>query len=492
MFFSKAKGIQEMTEKIVEISEGNLTTEVRTQSFSFMRDLGNAINKLLCNVRHLIGRVSSSNEKTLNYAKELEQNAKDIYDSSQEVVTAITDIATEAMVQSEAIINVKEYTNKMEKDIFHILKQSEDTQKMSNDMVDTVKESSRVFEKVVDLLHANSSWSISLSDKIQKLREEAEKVQNITSVVTDISNNTNLLALNAAIEAARAGEMGQSFAVVANEVKKLAEQSSQSANEIELIINSIVGYIKSITEEIEREAQKIKVDTLIADESKNQLKNIIQSTENTSKAIDNIFVLAQSEASLVQEINSTVEKISVAAEKSAAFSEEAAAITQDQTNSIHMMFESIKQLWIMAREVQDIIDGFAQKYVMDEATKETVRKGIKDMEEITMLDQIKTLDEEECTKAFRVKIKEKPYFLLFAVMDKTGDVRASIQRNSREDLRGNFAHRIYFQQAMQGNSFVTEPYISAQSNAYCVSISYPVRARDGKIIGAVIGDLTLG
>ncbi|ABR46286.1 methyl-accepting chemotaxis sensory transducer [Alkaliphilus metalliredigens QYMF] len=492
MLMGKNKEIKKVTSKLVDISKGDLTSKIDVKSQGTIRELGESINQVLFRVRNLVGKVSSSNEKTLNFAKDLEGNARYIYDASQDVATAITDIASEASIQSEAVANVKGYTDRIEKDILNILDEAAKTQNVSEEMIKTVQNGVGGFEKVVEMLHRNANWSIDLSQKIQVLKTEAEKVQSITSVVTDISNHTNLLALNASIEAARAGDSGRGFAVVANEVRNLAEQSTNSAKEIEGITTSIVKKIKDMTEEIELETVKVKNDIRIADESKVQLHSIIEVTESTSQGIDNIVFLAQDESKLVHELNRAIEEIALATEKAAAFSQEAAASTEEQTASVQVIFESIKKLGVMAKEVHEIVDGFVQKFTMDEEIKKLLDRGIKILEEITNNNDLEELSQEKLRGLFGEVLNKNVYFELLSILDDSGESKAVVLRGSNEKLSGNASHRPYFQQAIQGSTFISEPYISLFSNTYCVTLALPFRDEQGKIVGIVMGDVSIG
>ncbi|SCX80993.1 methyl-accepting chemotaxis protein [Alkaliphilus peptidifermentans] len=493
MLLGKNKMVNKMIETTSRISQGDLTTKVKIESSSSLGQLADNINEMIIKVRDLIGQVSAANEKTMNFANELEANTKYIYDSSQEVANAITDIASESSQQNEALININDYTREMNKGIMDILDQAKKSQEISNDMVETVKKSSHVFENVVNILQSNSSWSLELSNKMQTLKEEVEKIQRITKFVTEISNNTNLLALNASIEAARAGESGKGFAVVANEVRKLAEQTSDFAKDIEAIVNSIAANIIEISTEIIRETEKAKADIQVANDSKDQLKKVIESTESTSYSIDSIYTLAEKEADLVKEVNLAIEKIAIATEKAAAFSQEAAASTEEQTASVQLIFESIKKMGIMAKEVQKIVEGFVKEYVMDETTKKAITQAKNVLLSITSNEKLLTVNDEATNLAYlRKTLKENDFFQLIAIVDSKGDSKAMAIKGTNEWLKDNVSHRPYFQEAIIGKEYTSEPYISLQSKNYCVTISLPIKASNGQVIGIVLGDLTLG
>lgn len=492
--WGKSKELERMTAKVIQISQGDLTSKLEIEGNKQIKELAQSINEVLFGFRNFVGKVSTSNEKTLNFATELEVSAKYISESSEEVAAAVSDIASEANSQSEAIFKAREYTETMKRDILNILDQSKKTEKISKEMVSVVNDSTEVFEKAVDLLNASTNWSIDLSKKMNDLKQEAEKIQQITTVVTNISDNTNLLALNASIEAARAGEAGRGFAVVADEVKKLAEQSSQSSGEIEIIINNIVSKVNNMTEEIQVQVGSSKENIETVSESKNLLGQILESTKNTNSAVENIHSLAEEEVKIIQVFNEIIEKIAIGAQKSTDFAQEAAASSQEQTTSVQIMFESIKKLGIMANDVQNIVNGFVKEFVMDGRMKDLVKKGADALKSISQITDIYNMNESVCEEVLIMEIRNYNVFELIAIMDKVGDSKAIVIKDSNKsskELQGNYVHRPYFQEAIKGVVFTSEPYISLSSNTYCVTIAVPVKDKQGNIIGIVMGDLSL-
>ena len=493
VFWERKRKIEDLSKKIIRMSQGDLTFQLDDKGDKDFGDIANSINQLIYGFRNFIGNVSTTNEKTLNFAIELENNARYISDASADVASAVIDIASEATTQNQAVFQAKEYTEKMEKDALNILEQSVKTKVISKEMVSVVKDSTEVFDQVANLLNLSSNWSIDLSNKMNSLKNEAEKIQQITSVVTNISENTNLLALNASIEAARAGDSGRGFAVVAGEVKKLAEQSSESAEEIESIINSIVTKVNDITDEIEEQVGQSKENIKTVNQSKVLLDQILDSTESTYEAVESIHSLAQEEVELIKIFNDIIEKIAFATEKSTAFAQEAAASGQEQTASVQVMFESIQKLTSMTNEVQNIVNGFDKEFVMDEKIKALVNRGLKALEEISQLREIDAMDPSNCEKILRNEMKKQEVFELLAIMNKSGDSKAIILKglDSSQDLQGNYSHRPYFQEAIKGDHFISKPYISLSTYTYCVTIAVPIITHQREIIGIVMGDLSL-
>ena len=491
MISTNKKEIKNLRDVVSNIAEGDLTSKVGHQNNRNLQELGNAINSLLVSVKNLIAKVSVSNQKTVTFAQDLEKTAKHINDSGEEISTAIFDIANEATQQNQSLIDAKGYTQRIEDDILNILSETEKTQEMSNDMINIVKESIKTFEGTLDILNNNTNWAINLGNDMKKLEENVEKIQEITKAVSDISEHTNLLALNASIEAARAGEAGRGFAVVAGEVRKLAEQSSQSAKEIEETVNNITGNIRNITKEIDVETHHMKENIQIVDHSKMQFRHIVESTENTSKAIDRIQILAKNEANLVKEANKAIEEIAQVTENAVAFTQEAVASTDVQTASLNTMFESIKQLSQMAEEVQQIIDGFVKKIVMDNDMKNRINKGIRLMEELATHPSVKEMKEFEFDNLVETYYKKYEIFDVLGIIDTKGDTKKIISQGQIVQKQLNFSFRPFFKQAMKGVSVASEPYISVYTNTYCVTIASPIKDSTENIIGLTLGNIPL-
>jgi methyl-accepting chemotaxis protein len=221
----------------------------------------------------------------------------------------------------------------------------------ASNSADNTKEKAALGAEVVQLsVQANDrvmAQAQTLKKKMSSLGEEAEDIGRILDVISDIADQTNLLALNAAIEAARAGEAGRGFAVVADEVRKLAEKTMQATKEVGAAINEIQTGANENIQVVDVAVEAVREANTLAKESGDALKRIVQMAVETSDEVRSIATAAEEQSTVSEEINRAVEEISrVTAQTSAGMSEAAQAVTElaqlaeKLRNLINMMTES--------------------------------------------------------------------------------------------------------------------------------------------------------
>ena len=197
------------------------------------------------------------------------------------------------------------------------------------------------------------------SDNIEELGKGSEMIGDVVRVIDDIAGQTNLLALNAAIEAARAGEQGRGFAVVADEVRKLAEKTAASTKEIGEMIKGIQGNTRKTIESLE--IWKKDVDSSIeqAGEAGNALQMIVVSVNGVTDKVQHI-------ATAVEEQSSTGDSITVNVESVAGISEQTAEAAQKSS-------DAVDELNVLARHLQHLVGGFKLR---NENKEETAKEGV--------------------------------------------------------------------------------------------------------------------
>ena len=181
------------------------------------------------------------------------------------------------------------------------------------------------------------------------LLDKSEEIGQIVGVITSIADQTNLLALNAAIEAARAGEQGRGFAVVADEVRVLAEQSSVAANKISNLIVGIQDQIKSISTSMNEGSKEITSGMEVALEAGSHFENI-------DKAISNIFTVVRDVSSATENVISSAKSTVSEMQETFTMSEETASATEEVSASIEEQAASMEEIGHAANELSNLSD----------------------------------------------------------------------------------------------------------------------------------------
>jgi methyl-accepting chemotaxis protein len=178
---------------------------------------------------------------------------------------------------------------------------------------------------------------------IKELGRSSEKIGEIIGVIDDIADQTNLLALNAAIEAARAGEQGRGFAVVADEVRKLAERTTTATKEIASMIKGIQSETGNAVGSMEKGTKEVEDGKLLADKAGDALREILDGNQKLTDMIQQIATAATEQSSAAEEISKNVEQVSVTAKESATGNQQAAKAAEDLSGQAEELNRIVSQ-----------------------------------------------------------------------------------------------------------------------------------------------------
>ncbi len=353
-----AKEITKITKVIGKASKGDLTIEFNTKRKDEFRILSAGLTEMVSGMRNLIEKVSQVGMKVSNSANELSLTSSAILSSTQNISQAIEEIgggiiqqASDSEQCSNLMSDLSDKINHVYHNSYEIEQIARSTKAIIGDGIVTVNELSDKSGATTEITHL-------VIREIEELEQQSRSIEKVIGVINDIAAQTNLLSLNASIEAARAGEAGRGFSVVAEEVRKLADQSVAAANQIKDIIREI----------------QIKTENTVI--SAKQARGIVESqTEallGTVKAFENINVHVGSLVNNLDHISEgvngiesakdetmdAIRSISAVSQQTASASEEVSATAIRQTGSVEHLSKEAAELAEEAAKLENAIQQF--------------------------------------------------------------------------------------------------------------------------------------
>lgn len=352
------KPIKTLKESAVTISEGNLTESVTVTSNDEIGQLGQAFNDMQKSLRTLIQKIEQNAEEVASSAEELTANANQTSIATEKVAISIQDVATSADSQTNSANKNAESLHELSTAILHIAEISSAVTDLSQHATLQADEGGQAVQNTKNQMQ---SIHLSVADsnaKIQTLYERSQQITTILDVITSIADQTNLLALNAAIEAARAGEHGKGFAVVADEVRKLAEQSQESAKQIFELIRGIQQETEQSVKIMAKVTEDVQSGLHISDEAITKFQVIMTSMNEITPKMEEVSSASEQMSAGVQEVAAVTEDLAFSAKGNAAASEDVAASTEEQLASMEEINASAQALAHMADELKQLISQF--------------------------------------------------------------------------------------------------------------------------------------
>lgn len=354
-----ATPMRKLESYVQEITKGNLAIDaVKVSNKDEIGQLANAMNDMKDTLRSLISNLSDSAGHLSATSEELTASTVDV----NEAATVMLEGAKEGEGNATATAkSANECAIAMDETAAVIQKIAESSQQLHS-VANGAEEIATVGAKNID--HASEQMtSIYESTKlttelIHKLSKQSEEIESITQVITGITDQTNLLALNAAIEAARAGEHGKGFAVVADEVRKLAEESNTSASKIVALTSEIQRDTKNVEDAIEKSLKNVESGVEVIEKAGGSFNEIVNAIGNMKAQIEDVSAVTQQISATAEEVAASVLEIAKAAEQTKDNAHQSYEASSHQLSSLQEIADVSNDLSNHAQELQQVVVNY--------------------------------------------------------------------------------------------------------------------------------------
>lgn len=323
--------LAEVVERARAIADKNLAVEkIDIKSKDEIGDLASAVNEMLDSLRQIITQVSNSSHMVASAATQ-------IAGSADELSSGMEKQQMQTMQVSSAI-------EEMSASVVEVARKSAQAAKNANEAGQNVSKGGELVSQTVEGINEIALVVNESAKAIHELGQRSEQIGQVIAVINEIADQTNLLALNAAIEAARAGEHGRGFAVVADEVRKLADRTTKATEEVVQSITAIRGETTQAVARIEKGTATVEEGVSLAQQAGTSLFSIVDQSKNVSQMICSIAAATEEQSAASEQVIRSVEQI--------------AQVTRQSADASNLSAEAANDLSQRAEELLSIVAQF--------------------------------------------------------------------------------------------------------------------------------------
>ncbi|UOF91181.1 methyl-accepting chemotaxis protein [Fodinisporobacter ferrooxydans] len=355
---STSKAIKQIVRICEKVTEGDLTEIIPVKRQDEIGRLAHRFNQMIESLRLVLAQVDEAAGQLASSSEELTASAEQTSRATEHIATTMQELAAGSDQQAShsnegSIIITQMYGN-----VVHISENAQNVTSSANHASEVTQKGNRAIQTANNQMNAINKKVGETAEVVRTLGEYTQQIDKIVEVITGIASQTNLLALNAAIEAARAGEQGRGFAVVADEVRKLAEQSAHSAGQISDFIKKIQAESTNAIQAMDESIHAVTGGIAVVNEAETSFREIQEAIGHVTAQVEEITTAVEMITTSTEGVVHKIVAISELAETGANGVQTVSAASQEQLASMEEITASSDHLSKMAEELKMLTERF--------------------------------------------------------------------------------------------------------------------------------------
>ncbi|WP_419962141.1 methyl-accepting chemotaxis protein [Psychrobacillus sp. BM2] len=360
LFYSIKRNTYAINRSILDIAQagGDLTRRVKVRSKDEFSEIANSTNVLIASIADLVRRVRELTVNVSASGQELMASSDETALTIQSIADSTNEIATGSDQTLRSMTEAIQKMNSLEEATRYLNNDAQSVKEATDHMIEAAQKGGESVQHSSNVMMSIEETMANTTQTVESLGIKSNEITSIIKTITAIAEQTNLLALNAAIEAARAGEHGRGFAVVADEVRKLAEQSQKAAKEVTGIVTSIQSEVTSIVKQNHEGVESVIRGVEVANETNASLDQIMNQTNETIFIIDKMVKQIEETLNFSQEVAASFIEVTQIAENTASNTETSAAAAEQGSAAMEEINASAVELSHQADELSKVVNEF--------------------------------------------------------------------------------------------------------------------------------------
>jgi len=354
--------LNQVVDITTEVANGRLTVEsMQYQGKDEIGQLASAIHQMKNNIRNILLKVTDASQSVSASSETLTQSAHEVNEGSNQIASTMQELSSGSETQADSASDLSESMSGFVDTVHASEQESIDVSKNSDHVLTLTNEGTMLMRTSVEQMKRIDSIVSKTVGQVQDLDKQSDEISQLVLVIQKVADQTNLLSLNAAIEAARAGDHGKGFAVVSNEIRKLADQVSVSVSEITSIVTNIQTGTDHVVSSLNKGYEEVKEGTEQIEKTGQNFEVINDSVSTMIEKIVSISTNLKNIANNSSHMNGLIQDIASVSEEAAAGVEQAAATTEETSSSMDEISNHANELERLAEQLNDEIGVFQLK-----------------------------------------------------------------------------------------------------------------------------------